>query len=91
MALLGIETARPARWIKNHLGALPSILALVVVAASWVVGAATAHAYLTDADSPLAMLGGLYVGLAAGAVSIIVTTLALNDLVSRYSRPRRRR
>ncbi|BBE24239.1 hypothetical protein MN0502_31220 [Arthrobacter sp. MN05-02] len=88
---MGIETERPTRWIRNHRGALPSILALVVVAASWVFGAAIATDYLAGADSPMAMLSGLYLGLAAGAVSIIVTTLALNDLASRYSRPRRRR
>jgi hypothetical protein len=37
------------------------------------------------------MLIGLYVMLAGVAVSIIVATLALNDLVSRYSEPRTRR
>lgn len=91
MALMGIGTARPTQWIKKHHGALPSILALVAVAAFCVVGAAIGIDYLADADSPIRLLTGLYIGLAAVAVSIIVATLAVNDLLSRYSRPRRRR
>lgn len=39
----------------------------------------------------MTMLVGLYAGLAAVAVSIIVAILALNDLAGRYTRPRTRR
>lgn len=91
MALLGIEPARPTQSLKDNRGALPSILALAAVALFWVVGAVGGLGVLHDASSPMAMLTGLYVGLAAVAVSIIVATLAVNDLVSRYSRPRTRR
>jgi hypothetical protein len=91
MALLGIEPARPTHWLKDNKAALPSVLALAAVALFWVVGAVGGIGYLSEASSPMAMLTGLYVGLAAVAVSIIVATLALNDLVSRYSRTRTRR
>ncbi|MCU1632490.1 MAG: hypothetical protein JWM61_1142, partial [Micrococcaceae bacterium] len=57
----------------------------------WVVGAIGGIGYLSEASSPMAMLTELYVGLASVAASIIVATLALNHLVSRYSRPRTRR
>jgi hypothetical protein len=91
MALMGIDKARPTQWIKDNQGALPSIIAVVAVAAFWVVGAIGGIGFLAEASSPMTMLTGLYIGLAAVAVSIIVATLALNDLARRYSRPRRRR
>lgn len=91
MALLGIEPAGPTQWLKDNRGALPSILALGAVAVFWVVGAIGGIGYLSEASSPMAMLTELYVGLASVAASIIVATLALNDLMSRYSRPRTRR
>lgn len=88
MALMGIEAARPSQWIKDNRGALPSIIALAAVAVFWVVGAAGGVHYLASVSSPMALLTGLYVGLAAVAVSIIVATLAVNSLVARYSRAR---
>ncbi len=91
MALLGIEQARPTQWLKDNRAALPSMIALLGVAAFWIVGPVGGLGFLSDASSPMAMLTGLYVGLAAVAVSIIIATLALNDLVNRYSRRRTRR
>lgn len=91
MALMGIEKARPAHWMKDNRGALPSLVAVAAVAAFWVVGAIGGMAFLADASSPMTMLTGLYIGLAAVAVSIIIATLALNDLARRFSRPRTRR
>ncbi|MBG6226693.1 hypothetical protein IWX63_003295 [Arthrobacter sp. CAN_A2] len=90
MALMGINRARPSHWLKNHRDALPSLVAVIAVALFWVVGAVGGIRFLADASSPMAMLTGLYVGLAAVAVSIIITTLALNDLARRYARTRNR-
>ncbi|MBG6226774.1 Kef-type K+ transport system membrane component KefB [Arthrobacter sp. CAN_A2] len=80
MALMGINKAQPAHWLKNNQGALPSIIAIIAVALFWVVGGIGGIKFLADASSPMAMLTGLYMGLAAVAVSIIIATLALNDL-----------
>lgn len=91
MARMGIEKARPAYWLRNNRGALPSIVAIVAVAVFWAVVAIGGIGYLADASSPMAMLTGLYIGLAAVAVSIIIATLAINDLARRYSRPRTRK
>ncbi|WP_146069679.1 hypothetical protein [Arthrobacter sp. B0490] len=71
--------------------ALPSMLALVAVAVFWAVGAVGGIRFLADTSSPMTLLVGLYVMLAGVAVSIIVTTLALNDLMGRYARLRTRR
>lgn len=79
------------QWIKDNRAALPSMAALLGVAVFWTVGAVGGIDFLAEASSPMAMLTGLYVMLVAVAVSIIIATLALNDLVSRYSRPRTRR
>lgn len=88
---MGIQAGRSTRWLKDNRSALPSMAALLAVVAFWIAGAVGGVGSLAEASSPLMMLTGLYVGLAAVAVSIIVATLALNDLVSRYSRPRTRR
>lgn len=88
---MGTHPARPVQWIKHNRAALPSIIALLVVAGFWVVGVSGGIDYLHSHTSPMATLAGLYVMLAAVAVSIIVATLALNDLVTRYSRQRVRR
>lgn len=79
------------QWLKDNRAALPSVVAVLAVAAFWVIGAVGGIGFLADASSPMTMLTGLYVGLAAVAVSIIIATLALNDLARRYSRPRTRR
>jgi hypothetical protein len=78
------------RRFRDSMGALPSIAALLAVAVLWVVGVVNGIGFLVDAGSPMVMLTGLYVMLAGVAVSIIVTTLALNDLLSRHSRSRTR-
>ena len=91
MALMGIEKVRPTHWLRDNRGALPSITAIIAVAMFWVVGAIGGMSFLADAKSPMAMLTGLYIGLAAVAVSIIIATLALNDLARRYARTRHRR
>lgn len=91
MALVGIEAGRKVQWLRDNRSTLPSIAALLAVTVFWVVGAVGGIRFLAEASSPMAMLVGLYVMLAGVAVSIIVATLALNDLVSRYSRPRIRR
>ena len=88
MALMGIEKARPTYWLKDNRGALPSIIAVIAGAMFWAVGAIGGIEILADASSPMAMLTGLYIGLAAVAVSIIIATLALNDLARRYARTR---
>ncbi|MHA7284540.1 hypothetical protein [Arthrobacter sp. TMS2-4] len=91
MALMGINRARPSHWLRDNRDALPSLIAVSAVALFWVVGAVGGIRFLADASSPMAMLTGLYVGLAAVAVSIIIATLALNDLARRYARTRDRR
>lgn len=91
MALMGIDKAQPAHWLKDNQGALPSIIAVIAVTLFWVVGAIGGIRFLADASSPMAMLTGLYIGLAAVAVLIIITTLAVNDLTRRYARTRNRR
>ena len=88
MALLGIEKVRPTQWLRDNKAALPSLLALVAVAVFWFVGTIGGIGYLAGASSPMAMLTGLYVGLAAVAVSIIIVILAVTDLTRRYARPR---
>lgn len=88
---MGVQKVRPALWLKEHRGALPSLTAVLAVAMFWVIGAIGGSGFLADASSPMRMLTGLYVGLAAVAVSIIITILALNDLARRYSRSRGRR
>ncbi|WP_459310597.1 hypothetical protein [Arthrobacter sp. MDT2-2] len=64
------------------------MLAVVVL---WVVGVVGGIGFLADASSPMVMLIGLYIMLAGVAVSIIVATLAVNDLLSRYSKQGTRR
>lgn len=91
MVFMGIETHRRMQWLRNNKAALPSMIALLGVAAFWLVGVVGGIGYLADARSSMAMLTGLYVMLAAVAVSVIIAILALNDLLKRYSRPRARR
>lgn len=88
MALMGAQKARTTHWFGKHRGDLPSISALLALAALWVVGAINGIGFLAEASSPMMMLTGLCVGLAVVAVSIIIATLAINDLIRRYSRPR---
>lgn len=88
MALMGAQEARTTHWLREHRGDLPSISALLATAALWVVGAINGIGFLAEASSPLMMLTGLYVGLATVAISIIIATLAINDLIRRHSRPR---
>lgn len=86
MAIMGMGPARPAQWLKDNKGALPSLLALALVVVFWVVGIVGGMRYLDGATSPMAVLTGLYVGLAAVAVSIIIATLAVSDLLRRLPR-----
>lgn len=86
MALMGVQKTGSTQWFREHRGALPSIAALLAVVALWVVGAIGGIGFLAEANSPMAMLVGLYGGLAVVAVSIIIATLAINDLVRRYSK-----
>lgn len=88
MALIGAHKARTTHWLRDHRGDLPSITALLAVTVLWVVGAINGIGFLAEASSPMMMLTGLYIGLAVVAVSIIIATLAINDLIRRYSRPR---
>ncbi|MBG6218232.1 heme/copper-type cytochrome/quinol oxidase subunit 2 [Arthrobacter sp. CAN_A6] len=60
---------------------MPSAFALTAVIVFWIVGAAGGIGFLHDAESAMAMLTGLHLMLAVVAVSIIVTVLALMDLV----------
>ncbi|WP_104164391.1 hypothetical protein [Arthrobacter sp. SX1312] len=76
---------------RDPSGTCPFIIAVVAVAMFWVAGAIGGIGFLTDASSPMTMLTGLYIGLAAVAVSIIIATLALNDIARRYARTRSRR
>lgn len=78
-------------WFIEHRGALPAIAALLAVAALWIVGAIIGMGFLARTSSPMTMLTGLYISLAVVAVSIIIATLAINDLVRRYSLLRTRR
>ena len=70
---------------------MPSLIALVGLAVFWAVGAVGGIGFLADASSPMAMLTGLYMMLAAVAVSVIIATLALTDLSRRVLRQRGRR
>lgn len=79
------------RQILHAAAAVPSVLALLAVVAGWVVGGVVGISYLREADSPMAMATGIYIGLAAVAVSIIVVILAVNHLATHYFRPRTRR
>lgn len=88
---MGIEARQKLQRLRDSKAALPSMVVLLAVTVFWVVGAVGGIGFLAKASSPIAMLIGLYVMLAGVAVSIIVATLALNDLVSRYSEPRTRR
>lgn len=85
MAFMGIHTGHITRGFRDNKAAWPSIMALLAVAGLWVAATVGGVGFLTEARTPLGMLTGLYVGLAFVAVSIIITTLALIDLVSRYS------
>jgi hypothetical protein len=91
MALMGRQTEPFTRSVRDNKASLPSIIALLAVAVLWAAGAISGISYLAEESSPLAMLTGLYVGLAAVAVSIIITTLALNNLAGRYSHQRTKR
>ena len=91
MAIMGMGQVRPTQWLKDNRGALPSLLALGVVAVFWAVGIVGGLRYLEGATSPMAVLTGLYAGLAAVAVSIIIATLAVNDLLRRLQRKGSRR
>lgn len=62
------------------------MIALLVVVVFWVLAAVGGMRYLQGASSMMIMLGGLYVMLAAVAVSIIVATLALHHLVGHFGR-----
>ncbi len=85
---MGIEATRPTQWLKDNRKALPSVVALLGVAVFWIVGAVSGIGYLRDVSSPMAMLTGLYLMLAAVAASIVVAVLALTDLARRFSRQR---
>ncbi|MCU1632969.1 MAG: hypothetical protein JWM61_1621 [Micrococcaceae bacterium] len=88
---MGITAGRSAQWFKDNRETLPASAALLGVAVFWVVGAVGGIGYLHNANSPMAILTGLYVMLAAVAVSIIITILAVMDLTRRLSRQRTRR
>jgi hypothetical protein len=77
-----------ARWIARHRETIPSLGALTGVAMFWSVGLVGGISYLHGASSPMAMLGGLYIMLAAVALSIVVTTAALSRLAHHFSRQR---
>ncbi len=91
MGLRGINAVWLTHWLKGNRVALPSLIALAGVAAFWAVGVIGGISFLTNASSLMTTLTGLYVMLAAVAVSIIITTLALTDLARRFSRQRGRR
>jgi uncharacterized membrane protein len=81
-------TGRPGKWLDEHLGIFPSLVALLAVAVFWVVGLIDGIRYLDNSSSPIAMLGGFYVMLAAVALSLIITTAALSQLARHFSRQR---
>lgn len=83
MALWGIESARPTRWLRENKAVLPSLITLVGLSIFWTVGAVGGVHFLADADSPVMILTGLYMMLAAVAVSVIIATLALTDFSRR--------
>jgi hypothetical protein len=87
-AFVVVQKTGSAHWLSKHRKALPSITALLAVAPLWLVGAISGIGFLAEASSPMAMLTGLYMGLAVVAISIFIATLALNDRVRHYSRTR---
>ncbi|PPB49891.1 hypothetical protein C4K88_04155 [Arthrobacter pityocampae] len=86
-----IEKERPASWLRDNRGALPSIITGIAVALFWAGGGIGWIRHLAGAESFMALLTGLYIALATVAVSVILATLALTDLAGRYARPRNRR
>ncbi|WP_394251991.1 hypothetical protein [Arthrobacter pityocampae] len=86
-----IEKERPASWLRDNRGALPSILMGIAVALFWAGGGMSWIRHLADARSFMALLTGLYIALATVAVSVILATIALTDLAGRYARTRNRR
>jgi hypothetical protein len=91
MAFRGMGEHDSMQWIRDNKAVLPSVIGLLGVAAFWLVGLVGGVGYLASANSPMAMLTGLYFMLAAVAVSIIIAILAINDLLNRYVRRRARR
>ncbi|MHA7285950.1 hypothetical protein ACX80I_06710 [Arthrobacter sp. MDT3-44] len=75
-----------AHWLSDHRAVVPSLAALFAVGMFWIVGLLGGIGYLHDASSPMMMLSGLYVMLAAVALSIIITTAALSHLAQHFSR-----
>jgi hypothetical protein len=90
VSLISIEAVRKLQWFKDSETGRPSMAVLLGVVLLWALGAVGGLAYLSHVSSLMVMLTGLYVGLAAVVVSIAVATLAANDLVVRYYRPRTR-
>lgn len=76
------------RWAREHHEAIVPLVALGLVAGFWAVGLVGGLNYLHSASSLITMIGGLYVMLAAVALSIIVTTAALSRLAHHFSRRR---
>ncbi|GAA1113904.1 hypothetical protein [Arthrobacter flavus] len=77
---------RQTHWLAVHRGVTPSLLALFFGATFWALGATGGISYLHDASFPTAVLGGLYVVLAAIALSIIITTAAASYLVQPFAK-----
>lgn len=88
---MGIRSGQPTQWLMDNRRAIPSLLALTGVAAFWVVGTIGGLQYLTGARSLMVMLTGLYLALAAVAVTIIIVTLALNHLMNHVAERRNSR
>lgn len=76
------------RWAREHHEAIMPLVALGLVVGFWAVGLGGGISYLHSASSLMTMIGGLYVMLAAVALSIIVATAALSHLAHHFSRRR---
>lgn len=85
---MGTNSRTQKAWLNAHRDSIPSLIALLGVAVFWAIGAIGGISYLHNASSPISMLSGLYIMLAAVALSIIITTLALNYLIQHFSRQR---
>lgn len=75
------------RWVRRRRAAIAPLIALSIVAGFWIIGLSGGIRYLHAASSPLTMLAGLYIMLAAIALSIIIIiTAALSRLADRVPR-----
>jgi uncharacterized membrane protein len=86
---LWAEVEKNMKWLREHRSSIPAAVALGAVLLFWLIGALGGLGLLHEAQSPMAMLAGLYLMLVLLAVSIVIAALSVLDL-SRRAAARRR-